>query len=1193
MDLFNEWEEIVNSNPLESVKFTTDLSFLVCDKGYSSGNTVLYNNSHNTVVINIDKVTHVGGVVNLLNEFSELILKQRLESVAVDGCITRDAYNNFPSVNTYNELVKAGFNIDAALSEQINFIYNLEFEVISSKNKIKKGLTTHQLSILWISWEKTFEGYSDIEIIKWLVYATRRTFPTLPSDTRKPLKGYKSVAGILKSPIGKLTSILKVKESVEIAYSCIEPIEDTLDDYLRAFKRKCSRVPISDVFRILKASLGSLLLFLANRNYLFLPYLFSYSTNNIVTKYMSTDSDSLISIYLNYIGQLDIKDMTGHRLSLRGVVSCSNIIKIQDIPKDFILDISGSYRDFYRAKGYSTGGVSLGAWRNLFEYIENEDWLRDHGRFNRTDFNKTSNRMLRTQHTLLESAQFYFMKLYTDESVVENLKEFSRGKSKSVITSLNKFGAWIVEESINLPIGNLREIKNNFIYSNGEKKTSLRRTLFEYLDQDEGSSSLYTKQNDWSNIKAFFVWWSKKESIELGENVASPVIENKPFGSPSKNSVTTRESMPSILHSFCVEVLSRNNYELYRDGLNRKQLRLYNFETKSVDSDVFDATIPRCLHMLLSLPVRGMQARWLDEGLLDDYIWDYDLQKYVKNSHPLSQFIYPNGKTHTQNFGRTGVLRSKSSEGNEDLNIFINTNKTQSRLELLSGGKNIGYEIPWPTNTDNETLNVVWRLLDEQKKFNNKYSPAIVMPCNQRDESPFIYSGLKINIPYYTPLFRRRTESVSKLDALNRDQLLMPITSDSITKLFHKVLTKAEDLYKDKYPQFKDSYIAFSDDGLSRYDLHSLRVYGITDLLDNGVPLEVVQMIVGHASHIMTLYYYKKSREEFMKILRDAKQSTGISIANERELLKNGGSNDEDLIALFDVVDEWNVEGIYKARPNFKDGGRDQVINGGICSSFNCADGGIDVSYVKGGVKVELSRVVGGDFNCGNCRYFRTGPRFLAEQIYYFNIIGMEIKKLLDEREQLIEKANTYYDNPSLQDGHIIAERYERQADKLTKTLAFKVTESRRRKKLIDESVSLASKNKNLPLNLNSDAQPDGVNIEEMSLFDACMEVTTQAVVLGLEDSNLELSSQYLEKFLSTVASLSKQSNPLHLIPDENIKKIAILYKLYDVCEMMGRKITDEEFSSPELLLQNLGTEKFNALGTSLTSIEESLIEVN
>ena len=60
--------------------------------------------------------------------------------------------------------------------------------------------------------------------------------------------------------------------------------------------------------------------------------------------------------------------------------------------------------------------------------------------------------------------------------------------------------------------------------------------------------------------------------------------------------------------------------------------------------------------------------RWLDEGLLDKLIWDITSGAFIKNTHPLADFRYPDGETHTKKYTQTGVFSSEQAQGNESLN---------------------------------------------------------------------------------------------------------------------------------------------------------------------------------------------------------------------------------------------------------------------------------------------------------------------------------------------------------------------------------------------------------------------------------------------------------------------------------------------------------------------------------------------
>jgi hypothetical protein len=123
------------------------------------------------------------------------------------------------------------------------------------------------------------------------------------------------------------------------------------------------------------------------------------------------------------------------------------------------------------------------------------------------------------------------------------------------------------------------------------------------------------------------------------------------------------------------------------------------------------------------------------------------------------------------------------------------------------------------------------------------------------------------------------------------------------------------------------------------------------------------------------------------------------------------------------------------------------------------------------------------------------------------------------------------------------------------------------------------------------DSGDDVVNIEALDMFDAHMETTIQAAVLGIDASENPQSIEKLESFLAKIASLSKQHNPFILIPDDNMKRMAVIYQLYSSMEEVGLSVSDEEFKSPHLLLERLGKDEFIKISSILTTIESNLLE--
>lgn len=1192
-----------------SSSITTDLTLLTKGEGYISGASCYYNASSIKFIINEEQFSRSGGVIEVLQKFAhDLHLEDKSRKL-----IRSDSGFNKPQLLlTKTELKKEGADLTMRSDETVAKLVDIEARALKGDFSIAPTTSLGNIGSGWFDFEKSFEGIDELDVLEWFILASRQEFPTLHNCRKKDREGESghiirqtlecdTVEAILDHPVGKLLQQLKVLPHLQECYAnAIPSLKTELENYIRMFdvESPITRTPLSTFLTVIKAMASNLVFRLSAMNYLYLPFTGKYEVNIEIEKGALTNNNSLADKLIDFYDSLnDKQSKIARRINIRGILQCSNIERIEDFPAHLIEDVSAGQREFLAKQGKEKyGTVRKRDWAAFFDSVETPEWTSKHPRFDKTFLNSSSNRKLKSHYELRESGQFKQLESHAGEEIIDFLRAEGKTTNKGAIHSLNYFADWLVSESGNKYFEGIADIKHFHTYSNGEVDHGLNKTIYEYIvDLNE---NINTNRNHWSAIKKLLNKSAQTISIRTGNDLTHPIIEETPFGSTDKRQITTREAMPSILHDLCVEVLTENNYKIYTEQVNIKGL--FNQKTRIKEPDAYNRTVARCLHLLLLLPIRGIQARWLDEGLLDDEIWDYESEQYVKNTHALANFKYADGKTHVKKFGRTGALRNPKGYGKEDLGIFVNTNKTQSRKDLLKGGKP-GYEIPWPADTEIDSLNKVYELIKEQKEFNDEYSPPVTQPVNQLDENNEVYQGIKNQLPYYTPLFRRVHETISKSFPGTRRSLLLPITGDSLRKLFIIVLKEAERRYKLKYPQFQNSSIAFDNEGVARYDIHSLRVYGITDLLDNDVPVEVVQMIVGHATSIMTIYYRKKNREEFLQLLREAKKTGGASLLHEKQMLENLGltqENTQELIALFDIVDDWKGGNQQvDPRPDFDKGGRSKFMKGGVCSSFDCKTGGINVSYVKNGKKVTVTSVEGGDYRCGNCRYFRTGPRYLGEQILYFNLLGIEIKDLVEKRKELMRKANDVLDQPELELSSFKADRYLNQADQVTRVLAHRIVESRRRLALIERSrlpmlgTSGMDNTDNSLAVLEQSESELNFTTEQLNMFDAYMEVSIQSAVLGIEDIEADISLRKLEKFIAQTASLAKKQNPFYFIPDESDKRLAILCKLRDASELMGRSITDEEFENPHLLMENLGRDEFKALAKNLTDFESSLLE--
>jgi integrase len=83
---------------------------------------------------------------------------------------------------------------------------------------------------------------------------------------------------------------------------------------------------------------------------------------------------------------------------------------------------------------------------------------------------------------------------------------------------------------------------------------------------------------------------------------------------------------------------------------------------------------------------------------------------------------------------------------------------------------------------------------------------------------------------------------------------------------------------------------------IATHDVHSLRVSGVSFLLDSGVPLAVVAAIAGHHTVQMTLHYYRFEERELRLRLSEAYAKLGAE--------KNLGMLEEKILEFNDYENE-------------------------------------------------------------------------------------------------------------------------------------------------------------------------------------------------------------------------------------------------------------------------------------------------
>lgn len=462
-----------------------------------------------------------------------------------------------------------------------------------------------------------------------------------------------------------------------------------------------------------------------------------------------------------------------------------------------------------------------------------------------------------------------------------------------------------------------------------------------------------------STYRKFFNWLRDYliASDMLNESrFSEPFLESDSKKSSETVGVTTRNSLPAYVLNEIKGGLIDDDFAFPKTLWRTTALLRDNHTGMAIR--VYDPARAICLYTLLDTPIRSHQGRWLDSGDLDEFIYDPETGMMVQNPSPDAI----KGR-------RECLLRLEHDALRSDtwLSLWVNTNKTAAYDKPL-----IGYGIPYVSPKLEELLrmHIAWQ---------RRYLPPLRVPLSylefQRDVSAH---ELPPNIegPTVVPLFR---------DSLSREGD-GPIKYASLCTFYVKALEEGQRRIEAKYGQ-KLKLVTYDSEGKAKslVDLHSLRVSGITNLIEAGVPIEVVQQFVaGHQVLIMTLHYLKYSPEKLRQF---------IASAHQRMM------DDQDFVGSEIFIDSLSEMAPFLLGQDGAGAGaghealatRDgivTVLSDGICPGTSCSNGG----PVEALAQNKYGPVPGGK-RCGLCRFWLTGPAHLLGQITAVNNLAYAIRK--------------------------------------------------------------------------------------------------------------------------------------------------------------------------------------------------------
>lgn len=586
-------------------------------------------------------------------------------------------------------------------------------------------------------------------------------------------------------------------------------------------------------------------------------------------------------------------------------------------------------------------------------------------------------------------------------------------------------------------------LKNRYSTKACNRHLTMYRQFFDYCHD-----SLYKNPDNRESLHAF----------------VNPIDPKWDRFAESSNIGTKRTPIESRIMDEIRNLIVEDDYAFPKKAFTFAYVHLTNHETGEYEHNIFSPSVANLLYFMLWIPTRKIQAQLLDSGEGDDFIYDFEKKELVKNRNKI-------GNEKNRQEGLLQTLPSGVLGITDILGLHITTNKTSEN----------GYDIPWVCDD-------LLRTLENQYKWLSKYSPYPERRGRQSLGGIMTAESITTDKTFYC-LFRDPSQQKT-------DDQSKPVATHVITKAWGLLCNEAEKRINKKLPDThaKISLTEKNNPNKSRYDIHTLRVSGITDLLEKGVPLGVVQKFVaGHKTYVMTLHYDNPSHAKVREYLESARSKD--SNVSDFELIESElGEVSEHF-----VVNQTYTNKRYTAFDALNNNaGIVSIRLSGICPGGSCEEGGLD-PYKERGVPVPV-----GDRgpSCPQCRFWITGPMFLLGQVIEGNQLIRKIKKKVAAIDKIRESTIDAEDDGNIQLYNKLSGREDREL----RILANMLTEWSERMKFYEASVNkidswMAYKDKN---------NQAGSNLP-VSMFTKSSE---EEIRYGFgESTNLELTH-----FLSTVS---------------------------------------------------------------------------
>lgn len=427
---------------------------------------------------------------------------------------------------------------------------------------------------------------------------------------------------------------------------------------------------------------------------------------------------------------------------------------------------------------------------------------------------------------------------------------------------------------------------------------------------------------------------------------------------PKKGRVRAGRTHRKPLHEELLEVVIEENRRSTAGGLPfafarglPTQFRLITVPGSLERQEVFFPAAPIALDMILTTGMRSRSALWMDSGERDEF-W-IDREQLCRVPNPLA--------TATPGF-QDGYLRLVSlGPGEEAVGMYLAVNKTAP------------YEVPWV-----DEVNAGY--FEMMRKWQIEHNPR---------RTPVVATHHRLEEDLSTP------EEIGEVFTVFRDPRRpqgTPLTRSALYDYWFQLLQHCEPIYNERRrvklaeigAEFRWEPLV-RPDGKPRWDLHSLRVTVVTTLIEAGVSPEVVAILVGHKSVVMTWHYNAVRNDVTHKEIRAGLEARREKALRALEVAQTDEEVDDVLRVYLGGADSVGKDGSGLLKTGITDGEPNpyEVFSHGICPGASCEIGLDDgSSRIKPVFRPQA---------CSRCKFRVTGPAFLNGLVLRLNALMVEI----------------------------------------------------------------------------------------------------------------------------------------------------------------------------------------------------------